>query len=136
MKLSFVIPVYRNEGSLIPTFTKIKDLVTKNKFEYELIFVNDGSDDNSFEELKELFKIDSNVKVLSFSRNFGQVAAVIAGLKEVTGDVVISMSADLQEPIELIEQMVQKWQEGNEYAIELIERTVLLQTIPRKYFIN
>ncbi|HPW97502.1 MAG TPA: glycosyltransferase family 2 protein [Flavobacterium sp.] len=117
MKLSFVIPVYRNEGSLIPTFTKIKDLVTKNKFEYELIFVNDGSDDNSFEELKELFKIDSNVKVLSFSRNFGQVAAVIAGLKEVTGDVVISMSADLQEPIELIEQMVQKWQEGNEIVI-------------------
>lgn len=117
MKLSFVIPVYRNEGSLIPTFTKIKDLVTKNKFEYELIFVNDGSDDNSFEELKELFKIDSNVKVLSFSRNFGQVAAVIAGLKEVTGDVAISMSADLQEPIELIEQMVQKWQEGNEIVI-------------------
>jgi dolichol-phosphate mannosyltransferase len=117
MKLSFVIPVYRNEGSLIPTFTKIKDLVTINKFEYELIFVNDGSDDNSFEELKELFKIDSNVKVLSFSRNFGQVAAVIAGLKEVTGDVVISMSADLQEPIELIEQMVQKWQEGNEIVI-------------------
>ncbi|MEZ4877539.1 MAG: glycosyltransferase family 2 protein [Flavobacterium sp.] len=117
MKLSFVIPVYRNEGSLIPTFTIIKDLVTKNKFEYELIFVNDGSDDNSFEELKELFKIDSNVKVLSFSRNFGQVAAVIAGLKEVTGDVVISMSADLQEPIELIEQMVQKWQEGNEIVI-------------------
>ena len=117
MKLSFVIPVFRNEGSIKPTFQKIIDLINKLKINYEIIFVNDGSDDNSINELIDLYKNYKNIKVLTFSRNFGQVAAIIAGLKEVTGDAVISMSADLQEPIELIEKMILKWKAGNEIVI-------------------
>jgi glycosyltransferase involved in cell wall biosynthesis len=117
MKLSFVIPVFRNEGSIKPTFKKIIDLINKLKINYEIIFVNDGSDDNSINELIDLYKNYKNIKVLTFSRNFGQVAAIIAGLKEVTGDAVISMSADLQEPIELIEEMILKWKAGNEIVI-------------------
>lgn len=118
-KISFIIPVYRNEGSIQPTYEKIVSLFTSNllNYNYEFIFVNDGSDDNSMNELLELHKIDANVKVLSFSRNFGQVAAVIAGLKIVTGDSTIIMSADLQEPIELIESMVSEWQKENEIVI-------------------
>lgn len=117
MKLSFLIPVYRNEGSIIPTYQKLYDLTKSLQLDYEIIFVNDGSDDNSLAELISLHQNDSNVKVLSFSRNFGQVPAVIAGCKEVTGDAGICMSADLQEPIELIEEMIEKWKAGNEIVI-------------------
>jgi glycosyltransferase involved in cell wall biosynthesis len=117
MKLSFVIPVFRNEGSITPTYQKLYDLFQLLQLEYELIFVNDGSDDNSINELIALHEKDSKVKVLSFSRNFGQVPAMIAGWKEVTGDAVISMSADLQEPIDLIVEMIAKWKTGNEIVI-------------------
>ncbi|PWA03891.1 glycosyltransferase family 2 protein [Flavobacterium psychrotolerans] len=117
MKISFVIPVFRNEGSIISTYEKILELVHQLHFQYEFIFINDGSDDHSIEELLFLHEKDLQVKVLSFSRNFGQVAAIIAGLKEVTGDVVINMSADLQEPISLIGEMISKWQAGNEIVI-------------------
>lgn len=117
MKLSFVIPVFRNEGSIIPTYEKLVGLLTPLQLEQEFIFVNDGSDDNSIEELLELHKTDSGVKVISFSRNFGQVPAIIAGLKEVSGDGVVVMSADLQEPIELIGEMIAKWTAGNEIVI-------------------
>lgn len=117
MKISFVIPVFRNEGSIVLTYEKLKGLINELHFQYEFVFVNDGSDDLSIEELLLLFNKDPNVKVLSFSRNFGQVAAVIAGLKEVTGDAVVNMSADLQEPIELIGEMIAKWKAGNEIVI-------------------
>lgn len=117
MKLSFVIPVFRNEGSILLTYEKLIGLLTPLQMEAEFVFVNDGSDDNSIQELLELHKKDSAVKVISFSRNFGQVAAVIAGLKEVTGDGVVVMSADLQEPIELVGEMISKWKAGNEIVI-------------------
>ncbi|WP_295338784.1 glycosyltransferase family 2 protein [Flavobacterium sp.] len=117
MKISFVIPVFRNEGSIILTYDKLIQLIKTLDAAYEFIFVDDGSDDNSLNELMELHQNDENVKVLSFSRNFGQVAAVVAGLKQVTGDAVINMSADLQEPIELIADMVSKWKAGNEIVI-------------------
>lgn len=117
MKLSFVIPVFRNEGSITPTYEKITGLMHKLVLDYEFVFVNDGSDDNSMQELTALHEQDSKVKVLSFSRNFGQVPAIIAGMKEVTGAAAVSMSADLQEPIELIENMISKWQSGNEIVI-------------------
>ncbi|MEY2629369.1 MAG: hypothetical protein RLZZ469_264 [Bacteroidota bacterium] len=117
MKLSFVIPVFRNEGSITPTYEKITGLMHKLALDYEFVFVNDGSDDNSMQELTVLHEQDSKVKVLSFSRNFGQVPAIIAGMKEVTGAAAVSMSADLQEPIELIENMISKWQTGNEIVI-------------------
>ena len=117
MKLSFVIPVFRNEGSITPTYEKITGLMHKLVLDYEFVFVNDGSDYNSMQVLTALHENDSKVKVLSFSRNFGQVPAIIAGMKEVTGAAAVSMSADLQEPIELIENMISKWQLGNEIVI-------------------
>jgi glycosyltransferase involved in cell wall biosynthesis len=117
MKLSFVIPVFRNAGSIIQTYEKLTALLIPLQIEPEFIFVNDGSDDNSIEELLALHDRDSGVKVISFSRNFGQVAAIIAGLKEVSGDAVVIMSADLQEPIELIDEMITKWEAGNEIVI-------------------
>lgn len=116
-KISIVIPVYRNEGSIAITYEKLIELILKLKFDYEIIFINDGSDDNSFNELNLLCDRDNKVSLISFSRNFGQVSAVIAGLSHVSGDAVIIMSADLQEPISLIENMIIKHTEGNEIVI-------------------
>lgn len=117
MKISFVIPVFRNEGSIEPTYEKIRDLMLKISLDCEIIFINDDSDDNSIGELKALHKSDKQLKIISFSRNFGQVAAIVAGLKVVTGDDVIIMSADLQEPISLVEDMIKKHREGSEIVI-------------------
>lgn len=117
MTLSFVIPVFRNEGSIAPTYDALVSLMGKLDFGYEFVFVNDGSDDGSLAELMRLHNADNRVKVISFSRNFGQVAAIIAGFEEAKGDAVIMMSADLQEPVSLIEEMVSKWRSGNEIVI-------------------
>jgi polyisoprenyl-phosphate glycosyltransferase len=117
--ISFIIPVYRNEGSIKITFEKISSLFSYSlkKHNFEVVFINDGSDDNSMNELLELRSNNKNIKVISFSRNFGQVSAVIAGLKFVSGDAAIIMSADLQEPITLIENMIEEWHKGNEIII-------------------
>ena len=83
-------------------------------YEYEIIFINDGSKDNTLDILERIAKIDNNVKVISFSRNFGHQAAVTAGLKYVTGDVIVIMDADLQDPPELIPDMLKEWEKGYE----------------------
>jgi dolichol-phosphate mannosyltransferase len=118
-RLSFVIPVYRNAGSLRLTHQKVVEYLTATfpAFERELLFVNDGSDDTSLSELLSLTAEDPSVKVIDLSRNFGQVAAVIAGLREVTGDAVVVMSADLQDPVELIGTLVHEWKGGNQVVI-------------------
>ena len=83
-------------------------------YEYEIIFVNDGSKDKTLELLMEIAKDNKNVKIVSFARNFGHQAAVTAGLKEVTGNVILIIDADLQDPPELIPDMLKLWEEGNE----------------------
>lgn len=120
MKLiSFVIPVYRNEKALTITYNKIKELLNNNlrNYNYEFVFVDDGSDDNSLNELLELRQHDANVKVIEFSRNFGQMAAIVAGLREAKGDAIVNMSADLQDPVELIKEMVEAWENAAEIVI-------------------
>ena len=91
-------------------------VVLKNieNYDYEIIFVNDGSKDKTLEILENISKKDSNVKIISFSRNFGHQAAVTAGIKYVTGDAVVIIDADLQDPPELIPDMLKKWEEGYE----------------------
>jgi len=120
MKLvSFVIPVYRNQGSLRPTYERIAGLFKDAlaSYDYEIVFVDDGSDDNSPSELLELHNNDKKVKVITFSRNFGQLAATTAGLNNIAGDCAILMSADLQDPVELAGEMVRSWAAGAEIVI-------------------
>jgi polyisoprenyl-phosphate glycosyltransferase len=117
--VSFVIPVYRNQGSLRLICEQIMQLF-KNKlpsFDYEIVFVDDGSDDNSPKELVELHSSNKKVKVITFSRNFGQLAAITAGLNNIAGDCAVVMSADLQDPIEIVEEMVKSWVAGSEIVI-------------------
>jgi dolichol-phosphate mannosyltransferase len=118
-KLSFVIPVYRNSGSLAESFRRIESLVSTalKGHSFEVIFVDDGSDDGSLAELIEISNRDPRARVLALSRNFGQVAAIVAGLRETTGDAAIILSADLQEPVEKISEMVDDWGKGAEVVI-------------------
>jgi len=119
MKISFVIAVYHNEGAISKTHEKIQSVFSNGlaQHEYEIVFVDDGSKDGSLQEILNLREQDSHVKVITFTRNFGQMAAMLAGFKEATGDAVINISADMQDPVELIPQMVEKWQEGSEIVI-------------------
>jgi len=117
--ISFIIPVYRNEGSLIPTYEQITALfiTTLKGYDYEVVFIDDGSDDNSFQELMTLRKKDNKVNLIKLSRNFGQRSAVLCGLHHASGDAVVKMSADLQEPINSIPKMIQEWENDNEIVI-------------------
>lgn len=119
MKISIVIAVYQNEGALTPTYEKLASVFNGDlkAFDYEIIFVDDGSSDGSLGEILALKQRDSCVKALSFTRNFGQMAAMLAGFKEATGDAVINISADLQDPVDLIPKMVGKWQDHSEIVI-------------------
>ena len=111
MKISVIIPAF-NEEENIPVFY-VELIKTIKKLSYEIIFINDGSKDNTLKELKRLSSQDKNVKIISLSRNFGHQAALTAGLESASGDLIISMDADLQDPPEVILEMIEKWKEGN-----------------------
>ena len=114
-KVSVVIPMYYEEEVANECYTRMKKVLGDLKnYEHELIFVNDGSKDKTLPILEEIAKKDNNVKVISFSRNFGHQAAVTAGLKKVTGDAIVIIDADLQDPPELIPEMLKLWEDGNE----------------------
>ena len=117
--ISFVIPVYRNARALTLTYQKIQGVLAGDLagYDYEFVFVDDGSDDGSLEELLALRAGDPRVRVISFTRNFGQMAAILAGLKAAGGDLVLQMSADLQDPVELIPRMVRDYEAGSELVI-------------------
>ena len=117
--ISFVIPVYRNERAVTLTYQKIKGALASDLpgYAYEFVFVDDGSDDGSLDELLRLRDGDPHVRIISFTRNFGQMAAILAGLKGATGDLVLHLSADLQDPVELIPRMVRDYEGGSELVI-------------------
>lgn len=111
MKISVVIPAYNEQAVLKMSYQRLKK--TMDTFEdYELIFVNDGSRDDTLNQLRQLAAEDKHVKVLSFSRNFGHQEAVSAGMAKSSGDAVVIIDCDLQDPPELIPDMVKKWQNG------------------------
>ncbi len=118
-KISITIAVYRNEGAVSRTHAILSELFkgVLSGYAHEIVFVDDGSDDRSLAELLQIRDRDPNVKVLAFTRNFGQMAAMLAGFEHATGDAVINLSADLQDPVELIPQMVERWQGGSDVVI-------------------
>lgn len=114
-KISVVIPMYFEEEVAKECYNRTKNVLEKlNQYDYEIVFINDGSKDKTLEILEEIAKEDKKVKVISFSRNFGHQAAVTAGLKYTTGDAVVIMDADMQDPPEVIENMINLWEQGNE----------------------
>lgn len=114
-KISLVVPMYYEEKVVDECYKRLNKTLEELKgYTHEIIFINDGSTDKTFELLSKIAKKDKNVKIISFSRNFGHQCAVTAGLKYVTGDAVVIIDADLQDPPELIPEMLKLWEEGNE----------------------
>lgn len=113
--LSIVIPLYNESGSLGPLhqrLTAVLDGLAVEVGRRELVFVDDGSRDTTFAEVAVLSTQDASVRAIRFARNFGKEAAMAAGLRATTGDVVILMDGDLQHPPELIPEMIERWQAG------------------------
>lgn len=111
-RLSILVPMY-NEAEVIPVFfDTINKVLAATDMDYEIICVNDGSQDNTLELLTARAARDPRIKVVSFSRNFGKEAAMTAALDYASGDAAIPIDADLQDPPELIHDMLRKWQEG------------------------
>ncbi len=132
--ISFVVAVYRNAGAITPTYQKIRSVFAEslNSYDYEIVFVDDGSDDGSLQEILDLREHDQRIKAITFTRNFGQMSAMLAGLAQASGAATINISADLQDPVELIPQMVAKWCEGAEIVV--CYRTDRSDTLSAKVF--
>lgn len=114
-KISVVVPMYYEEAVVEECYKRTKAVLNSlENYEHEIIFINDGSLDNTLPLLEEIAKNDTNVKVISFSRNFGHQAAVTAGLKYTTGDCTMIIDSDMQDPPELLKDMLKLWEEGNE----------------------
>lgn len=104
--VSVIVPCYNEQESLPLFYDEISKVFQKNQIAYELVFVNDGSSDDTLKELKELSRKDSKVIYLSFSRNFGKESAMFAGFCNASGDYVVVMDADLQDPPSLLPKML------------------------------
>ena len=121
--LSVIVPCY-NEGKVIEKTTEaISSALSDQEFNFELIFVNDGSKDDTLGDIKGISSKDSRIKYISFSRNFGKEAAMLAGLQYCKGDCAVIMDADLQHPPELIPEMYQKYKMGYDQVIAKRSRT-------------
>ncbi len=135
--ISIVLPIF-NEQENIPVLYNelIKTLLTMPQYSYELIFVDDGSADNSWDAILNLSQLDAHVKGISFSRNFGNPAALMAGYEKAEGDIIISMDSDMQHPPSLIPEMIKKWEGGAQivYARRLDRNDTLLKKIAAIFY--
>ena len=111
-KIAIVIPAYNEEDNVEIAYKRLKEVLDSTNYDYELIFVDDGSKDNTLSKLLELYEKDKKVKVISLSRNFGKEIALSAGLDYVDADAVIPFDVDLQDPPEVIPKLIAKFEEG------------------------
>lgn len=111
-KISIVVPMYNEQEVAIEFYNRVTKVLENINLNYEIIVVNDGSRDKTLEILLELIKRDEHIKIINFSRNFGHQAAITAGIENATGDAIITIDADLQDPPEVIVNLIEKWQEG------------------------
>ena len=118
MKVTLVVPCY-NEEKNVALFFEVADKAFANKaYDYDIVFVNDGSKDNTYRELKKIFNTHSDkVSVINLSRNFGKEAAILAGLKRASGDYIALVDADLQQRPEIVADMVNYLEEHEEYDV-------------------
>ena len=112
-KITVIIPAYNEEESLGKLYERLSGVVNKiEKYKFEMLFINDGSKDRTKEILKELREKDNRVSYINFSRNFGKETAMMAGLDYANADAVVFIDADLQDPPELIPELIKYWEQG------------------------
>jgi polyisoprenyl-phosphate glycosyltransferase len=112
--VSIVVPMYFEEAVAEVCYKRLTDVMKENDINYEIIFVNDGSTDRTLDILEHIALYDRCIKIISLSRNFGHQAAITAGMDRASGEAVVVIDSDLQDPPELIPQMVKLWEEGYE----------------------
>ncbi len=121
-RLSIIVPVYYNEENLYPLYESLKnEIFEKIDYSCEVLMVNDGSLDRSWEIIEELSEKDERIRGIKLSRNFGSHAAILCGLSNSTGDCAVVKAADLQEPTEMILEMVEEWKRGNNVVLAVRE---------------
>ena len=137
-KLSIIIPVYYNAGEILPLYEDMKekalDAILAEGDDYEIIMIDDGSQDSSWEEMNAVFEKDDRIRLYRHSRNFGEHPAILCGYSYCTGDCAINKAADLQEPSELILDMFHKWKEG--YNVVLAVREAREEGALQQFFAN
>ncbi|WNQ10131.1 glycosyltransferase family 2 protein [Paenibacillus aurantius] len=111
-KYSIVVPMYNEEAVIEETYRRLKEVMDSQPETYELVFVNDGSRDRTVEIVEGLCRRDGNVRLVNFSRNFGHQIAISAGMDYASGDAVVVIDADLQDPPQVILAMIDKWRQG------------------------
>lgn len=120
-KISIIIPVYWNEDTLELLYEDLKKKVLGQLEDYELVFVDDGSGDNSWEIINQIKNMDDRVVCVKLSRNFGEHSALLAGLSVCSGDCAVTKQADLQEDSEIILEMYESWKKGNKVVLAVRE---------------
>lgn len=117
MKVSLIVPVFNEEQAINLFYQAVRQQLSLEDCEVEIVFVNDGSSDQTAEQAKALALVDDDVLVINFSRNFGKEPALFAGLEYASGDAVIPMDVDLQDPISVIPRLIQEWQNGADVVL-------------------
>ena len=133
-KISIIIPVYYNADTLMLLYEDMKAKILSTLGDYEIVMVDDGSGDDSWDVMNKIRDLDDNVKLVRLSRNFGEHAAILAGLSNCTGDCAVTKQADLQEDSELIVRMYEKWKEGNKVVLAV--RAERDEPAVKKFFAN
>lgn len=121
MKISLVVPVFNEEDAIPIFYNAVRKADFLKPYEMEIIFINDGSSDKTESLIEMLSHADPLVKAYSFTRNFGKEPALFAGLDKASGEAIIPIDVDLQDPIEVIPQLIEKWEQG--YDVVLAKRT-------------
>jgi len=117
-KISIIIPVFNEEKNIQPLYVELSSTISKlDNYDFEIIFINDGSTDQSLMELQKIEKQNQKIKVIDFSRNFGKEMATTAGINHCQGDACIMLDSDLQHPAEKISEFLKKWEQGGEVII-------------------
>ena len=133
--VSYIFPIYNESGNITLLYDTIAALLKGHKrYDYELIFINDGSKDDSLERLVKLYEIDKRVTVIDLARNFGHQLAVTAGIDQAKGDAIIIMDSDMQDPPAVSFQLIEKWEEG--YDVVYAQRRTRKDTLFKRTTAN
>ena len=117
MKISLVVPVFNEEEAIPLFYQEVRGFNAFAEHEVEIVFINDGSTDSTEAVILLFEKTDSLIKYVTFTRNFGKEPALFAGLECATGDVVIPIDVDLQDPIKVIPELIEKWKDGADVVL-------------------